>query len=399
MPPKPEKLTAGLLLMLSALTALVPLATDIYLVAVPTIAEDFGRSLHDVELAVSVFLLGFAAGQIGGGPLSDRFGRRTMVLWGLSVFALGSLGIMLAPDLEAMLVLRFVQALGGGLAVVNSQAIIRDLASGREGAAAMIRVIQVMMIAPLIAPVIGLVILKVSNWHSVFGFLMVYALLLILLFWRRLPETRAQATGGNPFRNYWTILSDRRIWGYLISVMGAYAAMLSFITASPGIFMGHYGMSEDLYPFTFACVVLTMVAMTKVNLKMLKKHLPPYLIALGQKLQMTASGLLLVSLLVYPQLPVWALTLMVMFYIGCHGFVVANSNASIIEYYPHLAGTAAALTGAIGFLSGGLAGGLVSLMSDGTPLAMAVMMFCAVTTAFLVRRTLLPGKPVAAESV
>ncbi|WP_221794051.1 multidrug effflux MFS transporter [Oceanobacter mangrovi] len=390
-----ERLTPALLLMLSALTALVPLATDIYLVAVPTIAEDYGRSLHDVELAVSFFLLGFAAGQVSGGPLSDRFGRRRMVLIGLSIFALGCLGIMLAPTLEYMLAFRVVQALGGGLAVVNSQAIIRDLASGREGAAAMIRVIQVMMIAPLVAPLLGLAILKLAEWHTIFGFLMVYALLLMLLFWKRLPETRAVATGGNPLKNYWTILSDRRVWGYLASVIGAYAAMLSFITASPGIYMGHYGLTENQYPITFACVVLTMVAMSKVNLKMLKKHMPPYLISLGQRLQMVVAAVMLAGILLFPNLPVWALTLMLMAYVGCHGFVVANANASIIEFYPRLAGTAAALSGALGFLSGGLAGGLVSVASDGTPVAMAAMMFGAVVVAYNVRRLVMPvtGQP------
>ncbi|MDO6805706.1 MFS transporter, partial [Wenyingzhuangia sp. 1_MG-2023] len=98
---------------------------------------------------------------------------------------------------------RAVQALGGGLAVVNSTAIIRDLASGREGASAMIRVIQVMMVAPLIAPLLGMFILKLLGWHAILGFLLVYALLLIALFYYRLPETRKVRTGGNRLRNYW----------------------------------------------------------------------------------------------------------------------------------------------------------------------------------------------------
>ncbi|MFK4754192.1 multidrug effflux MFS transporter [Oceanobacter antarcticus] len=380
------RLTPGFLLMLSALTALTPLGTDIYLSAVPAIASDYGNSLHEVELSVSVFLMGFSLGQLLGGPLSDRYGRRRMVLIGLSIFAVGSLGIILAPSLDVMLAFRVVQALGGGLAVVNSTAIIRDLASGREGAGAMIRVIQVMMIAPLVAPLLGMLILKMLGWHSVFGFLLIYALLLIVLFYFRLPETRKVRTGGNPLRNYWQVLSDRRIWGFVASTCAAYAGMLSFVTSSPGIFMGHFGLSDTVYPLVFGCVVLTMLAMSKVNLHLLKRYSPPVLISIGQKIQIAMGMLMVGYIFLFDELSVWPLTLMLMLYIGSHGFVVANATSSITEYFPHLAGTATALVGALGFASGGIAGGVVSALSDGSPKAMVCMMLAAVLFGSIIRR-------------
>ncbi|MDO6682660.1 MULTISPECIES: multidrug effflux MFS transporter [unclassified Oceanobacter] len=389
------RLTPGFLLMLSALTALAPLGTDIYLSAVPVIASEFSKSLHEVELSVSVFLMGFSLGQLLGGPLSDRYGRRTMVITGLAIFAVGAGGILLSQSLDEMLVFRAVQALGGGLAVVNSTAIIRDLASGREGASAMIRVIQVMMVAPLIAPLLGMFILKLLGWHAIFGFLLVYALLLIALFYYRLPETRKVRTGGNPLRNYWQVLGDPRVWGFIASTCGAYAGMLSFVTSSPGIFMGYFGLTETVYPLVFGCVVFTMLSMSKVNLHLLKRLDPPVLIGIGQKIQITMALLMIGYVFLFDQLSVWLLTLMLMLYVGSHGFVVANATSSITEFFPHLAGTATALVGAMGFASGGIAGSVVSSFSDGSPKAMICMMLAAALFGFTVRTLASPKTSVA----
>jgi MFS transporter, DHA1 family, multidrug resistance protein len=367
--------TTGLLLMLSALTALTPLATDIYLAAVPAMAEEFGRSLHDIELSISFYLLGFSCGQLLGGPLSDRFGRRRMVLSGLSVFALGTLVILLSPSLEVLWGARVLQALGGGLAVVNTGAIIRDFATGREGAGYMVRVVQVMMIAPLAAPIMGMLILKVSNWKAIFVFLLLYAATLIWLFFRYVPETSRHRVTGNLFRNYWIVLRERRVWGYIASTCAAYAGLLAFITASPSVYMGYFGLSEGTYPFVFGGNVLCMVAMSRVNLMLLKRFSPGKLVSLGQGLQLASGALMLGYALLWDQLSLVPLMILIMMFMGCHGFVVANCTSSTTEFFPAQAGTATALIGAMGFASGGIAGGIVSATSDGTPLSMVAVMF------------------------
>lgn len=153
----------NLLLMLSALTALAPLGTDIYLPAVPSMASRLGVVIHDIEISISFFLLGLSLGQLLGGPLSDQFGRRKLVLAGLVIFSLATLAIIFTTSVFWLWGLRFVQALGGGLAMVNSSAIIRDISSGQAGAANLIRVMQVMMLAPLIAPMLGMLILHFSD--------------------------------------------------------------------------------------------------------------------------------------------------------------------------------------------------------------------------------------------
>lgn len=363
-----------LLLMLSALTALAPLGTDIYLPAVPSMASRLGVVIHDIEISISFFLLGLSLGQLLGGPLSDQFGRRKLVLTGLSIFSLATLAIIFTTSVYWLWGLRCVQALGGGLAMVNTSAIIRDISSGPAGAANLIRVMQVMMLAPLVAPVLGMLILHFSDWNMIFVFLLIYSWVLIYLFYYYLPETSPKQANKNLFKNYGVVLQESRVWGFMISVCAAYAGLLTFVTASPSIFMEYFGLSETLYPFVFGLNVLTMVLMSRVNLRLLSRFTSKQLISIGQGIQAVAGLCLLVYLLAAPVIHLWILVPCIMLFMGSHSFIVANSLACTTEYFPKQAGTATALLAALGFLSGGLAGGLAGHFADGTPLPMVSVM-------------------------
>ncbi|WP_051206027.1 multidrug effflux MFS transporter [Oceanospirillum maris] len=370
-------LNLGLLLMLSALTALAPFGTDVYLSAIPVMAQDFSVAVHDVEISISYFLVGLSLGQLLGGPLSDRYGRRKLVITGLGLFALSSVVIVFSDSLMMLWVMRFFQALGGGLAMVNSSAIIRDLSSGKEGAANLIRVMQVMMVAPLVAPIIGMLILQVSNWNSIFAFLAVYALLLMALFYRYLPETSPMSVNGNLLKSYFNVIAERKVWGFITSTCAAYAGLLSFITASPGVLMGYFQLSETVYPFVFGFNVLAMVLMSRVNLRLLSHFHSRQLIALGQGLQLLSSSLMVAYILLFDQHTLFVLIPLTMLFMGSHSFVVANSISCTTELFPERAGTATALIAALGFFSGGLAGGIVGHFADGTPLPMVLMLLSA----------------------
>jgi len=371
--------------MLSALTALAPFGTDVYLSAIPVMARDFGVVVHEVELSIIYFLLGLSLGQLLGGPLSDRYGRRKLVISGLGLFAFSSLMIMFSDNLQTLWSMRFLQALGGGLAMVNSSAIIRDISSGKMGAANLIRVMQVMMVAPLVAPIIGMLILLVSNWNTIFAFLLVYALILMVLFYRYLPETSPMQVNGNLLASYFVVIRERRVWGFITSTCAAYAGLLGFITASPGVLMGYFGLSETLYPFVFGFNVATMVLMSRVNLRLLNRFEPRQLIALGQGMQLTASGLMVAYILLADQHSLYVLIPMTMLFMGSHSFVVANSISCTTELFPERAGTATALIAALGFLSGGLAGGILGYFADGTPLPMVLMLFSACVVGVSIR--------------
>ncbi|OPX57149.1 hypothetical protein BTE48_01325 [Oceanospirillum multiglobuliferum] len=371
--------------MLSALTALAPLGTDIYLAAVPSMALDFSVAIHDVEASISYFLVGLSLGQLLGGPLSDRFGRRKLVISGLGLFALSSLGILFSEGLIQLWLFRFIQALGGGLAMVNSSAIIRDLSSGKAGAANIIRVMQVMMIAPLAAPIIGMLILQISNWNNIFVFLMLYSLILMLLFYRYLPETSPMQASGNWFSNYFAVIREYRVWGFIASTCAAYAGLLGFITASPGVLMGYFGLSETLYPFVFGFNVLMMVLMSRANLRLLGRFESSQLISIGQGMQLLSSSLMLAYILLSEQHTLYILIPLTMLFMGSHSFVVANSIACTTELFPQRAGTATALIAALGFFSGGLSGGIIGYFSDGTPLPMVSVLFVACLTGIGIR--------------
>lgn len=358
---------------------MTPLAVDAYLPAMPAIADDFSVSIHQVELTLSLFLGGFSIGQLIGGPFSDHLGRRRTALTGIGLFLLGTLGVILSPDIHWMWLFRVLQALGGGLAVVNGPAIIRDLSSGSESAKNLSYMALIMMMAPLLAPLIGMLLLHATHWRGIFLFLFLYALIIGVAIHRRLPETRRidqQRTG--VLQRYWQVLRHRHALGYLFAQGFTYAGMFAFITASPLVYMHYFGLSETLYPFIFGINVIAMVVMSRLNILLLIRLSPKRLLSLGQLLQITTGGLLLAYLLLVsePWLPV--VVCCVILFVGCQGLIVANATASTVEFFPHNSATATALLGAGGFLMGAGSSSLVGLFGDGTPIPMAGIMWgCA----------------------
>lgn len=366
------------IVMLAALTAMGPLSVDAYLPAMPAIADSLAITIHQVELSLSIYLAAFAFGQLFGGPFSDRFGRRYGVLLGTSLFFAGSIVISLAQGLEALWLGRVIQALGGGIAIVNSSAIIRDVSSGKDSARLLSHMAIIMMLAPLLAPSIGVLFLKFAGWRSIFIFLAAYSLLIFSIFNKRLPETRIKvpSTEHSPklLQRYTMVLKNRKALSYMASQCLAYGGMFAFITASPVVYIKYFQVSETLYPFLFGANILCMVTANRINVFLLRRLMPPSLLTLGQLLQLTAGVILFayIGLSKTPQL--LHVMLLVMFYVGSHGFISSNSTACTVEFFPTNSGTATALIGAFSFLTGAIAGAMVSFLGDGTPWPMAIVM-------------------------
>lgn len=370
-----------LILFLAALTALTPLAIDAYLPAMPDMATYFGVSIHDVELSLSLFLAGFAVGQIVGGPFSDHFGRRAATGSGISLFCLGTLGIIFSPTIQWVWAFRLIEAFGGGLAVVNSAAVIRDLSKGQESARHLSNMAVIMMLAPLLAPLIGMLLLHFSGWQLIFHFLLVYGLFIGSTLFFKLPETRQIAEHRpSAFHRYKMVLSNRYAVGFIFSQCFALGGMFAFITGSPSVYMGYFGISETVYPFVFGINVVAMMMFNRLNLRLLHRHRPQDILSIGQAGQLTSALLLLVYISVSPAPTLYVVMPLIIVFIGIMGLIVANATSSTVEYFPTNSATATALLGASGFATGALSGALVGLMGDGTPWPMAlVMFFCAVT--------------------
>lgn len=351
-----------LALLVAANTALAPFAIDAYLPAMGALAESIGASIHRTELSLSVFLAGFALGQLLFGPLSDRLGRRPVLLGGLVVFLLASLAITQVESLSTLLAWRFVQALGGGATVVNSAAIVRDCFSGREAARVMSTMAMIMLLAPLAAPVVGSGLLHLGDWWLIFVFLAAYAAFLLWLLGTKLPETRSRdwpaASPRQMLGNYASVLTHRESLGYICAAAMTFAGLFAFITASPFVYLQHFGVSPSLYPLLFGANVVTMLASNRLNMRLLRRYTPQQNLRLGLAIQLSA-GLGLVAMMASGLESLWLVVPLVMLFAGTIGLVAPNAITSLLDNFPQMSATATALQGSIQFSCGALAGVLV----------------------------------------
>ncbi|WP_110685330.1 Bcr/CflA family multidrug efflux MFS transporter [Salinicola aestuarinus] len=351
-----------LALLVAANTALAPLAIDAYLPAMPSIAAAIDASVHHTELSLSVFLLGFALGQLICGPLSDRLGRKPVLMTGLVVFLFASLALTQVGSLASLWSWRFIQALGGGACVVNSAAIVRDQFSGREAARVMSTMVMILMMAPLVAPALGSALLHLADWWLIFMFLAVYALFVILLLGRYLPETHGRdpdaPSAGQILNNYLSVLKHREAMGYIAAVSMSFAGMFAFITGSPYLYMEHYGLSSALYPFVFGANILIMASSNRLNIRLLRTRTPQQNLLLGLGIQL-AAGLSLVALLITGLDSIYTIAPMMVVFVGMQGLISPNAMSSMLDHFPKMSATATALQGCLQFTCGAAAGALV----------------------------------------
>lgn len=356
-------LTPGRVSLLVAInTALAPFAIDAYLPAMGVLAASIGASIHHTELSISVFMAGFAIGQLLFGPVSDRLGRKPVLLSGLVVFLLASLMLATVGTLTELLAWRFVQALGGGACVVNSAAIVRDCFSGKQAASVISTMAMIMMLAPLVAPLFGSALLYLSGWRVIFVFLAGYAAFLLWLMSTQLPETRDpnQSVASFPqvLRNYVSVVRHREGLGYIFAVSASFGGLFAFVTASPFVYMEHFGLSPAVYPFVLGANVIFIALSNRLNIHLLKSRTPLQNLYLGLAIQLVAAGSLVTTVLTgMASLPM--VVALVMLYSGMIGLISPNAMALLLDHFGHMSATATALMGAAKFGSAALAGVMV----------------------------------------
>ncbi|XKH59231.1 multidrug effflux MFS transporter [Halomonas sediminis] len=380
-------------LLVAANTALAPFAIDAYLPAMAALAESIGASIHRTELSISVFLFGFALGQLIFGPLSDRLGRKPVLLGGLLVFFVASLAIISVDSLSTLLIWRFIQALGGGACVVNSAAIVRDCFSGREAAKVMSTMALIMMLAPLVAPTVGSLLLYVAGWWLIFGFLAVYAAFLFWLLGTRLPETRDMsqpvASPRQVLGNYASILSHREGMGYVCAVAASFAGLFAFITASPFLYLEHFGLSPAMYPVVFGVNVLGIALSNRVNIQLLSRRTPQQNLRLGLTVQWVAATALVIATAT-GMASLYVVVPLVMLFTGMIGMISPNAISSLLDHFGHISATATALLGSVQFSCGALAGVMVGAFEVESLWPMVVTMLAAATIGNIGLRLLTP---------
>lgn len=366
---------------LGILIGLSPLAVDLYLPSMPTIAQDLNASPAAVTQTLSVYLACFALPQLVFGPLSDAWGRRFSMFTGLGIFLLGSIACALASDITELILARGLQGVGSAAIIVTVPALVRDRYRNEEFARIMGIVMMVMAIAPLVAPLVGGFILTLSGWRANFVLLAVLAGLSLLLFRMQIGETLARARRV-PFRpatllrNYGALVRHGRSLCFILCSGFAFGGMMSFLSASPFVYIELYGVSELKYGLLFACNILAMMAFTVVGNRFVRRTGSHRMLGLAMGVMLAATAVMLALMLTgRPPLPLVVVS--VMLFVGTNGVISANSMALVMARFAAISGSASAMAGSMRFGAGALAGVVVSILHDGTAWPMfAVMMGC-----------------------
>ena len=371
--------------LLAVLTAISPLAIDMYLPAMALMAADLNTDIHWVELSVSAYLIGFAIGQLSGGPLSDRLGRKPLIITGLLIFTLSSYCLIETTSLTALLWLRVIQALGGGLASVNAAAIVRDLFRGADVARTLSMVAMITMMAPLLAPVFGALTLSLSGWRTIFLILTVYGGLALLLLSLLLPESHPPAARHRrlPLQDYGRIFRHHRARTLILALSLSYSGMFIFITASPYLYLEHFARTPQQFPWLFGANILVMMAMNRLNMRLLNRWHSQVILRTGLALQALCAVLMVMLMVLHPQAGLWWLLPLMMLFVGSLGLIGANAIAMVLHHFRDISATANALAGVLQFCGGALAGLLWAQLHDGTPLPMLLMMLTTAALALI----------------
>ena len=361
-----------LVALLVALMAVVALGIDMMLPALDDIAADLDVAReNDRQYVITTYLFGFGAAQLFYGPLSDRFGRKPVMLGALGLFLLTTLICALTPSFELLLAARFSQGAAAAASRVISVAIARDLTSGRRMAEVMSMVMTAFMAVPVLAPSLGQLILTVAPWRWIFVFLMVFGAALIVWIQIRLPETlhpefRRPLRVTPIARAFWESLTYRLMTGYTLAGAFFFGGLYAFLNTSQQIFTGHFGLDDNIFPLAFAAIAAGMGVTSYTNSKLVMR--------IGQRRLSHGAliGFLIVSaihtalllagvdnIVVFIALLVCSMPLL--------GLIAANFSALAMEPVGHIAGTASALYGFATGMIGAVLGGVIGQLYDGTP--------------------------------
>jgi DHA1 family bicyclomycin/chloramphenicol resistance-like MFS transporter len=387
-----------LVVVLGALSAFGPLSIDMYLPALPEMGDDLGAAPSLVQLTLTACLLGLAAGQLLGGPISDARGRRAPLLAGLAVYVVASVACAAAPSIGVLIGCRLLQGAAGAFGIVIGRAIVRDRAAGREAAALFAALILVNGVAPIVAPVLGAGILQGTTWRGVFALLAAIGVVLAVATALLLPESlppQDRRPGGlrDTLRTFRALLADGRFVGCVVSSGLAFAAMFAYISGSPFVLQEVYGASPAVFSVLFAVNGLAIVLAGRLTERLAGRGHEPEPLMWAGLLGVAGGGVaLLVSVLAGLGLAGVLPSLFVA--VGSIGVIVPNAAAIALDGHPSTAGAASGLLGLAQFAFGAAAAPLVGLAGEDTAVPMAVViavlaLAALATFAALVR----PGAP------
>ena len=396
--PLPQFAHAPLLPLIIAYLMMQPLSTDLYLASLPSLSVIFNVPPATVQLTLSLFVIGFGSAQLIIGPLSDRYGRRPLILWGLALYMLGSALCSLAPSIELLIGARFLQSIGCCAAVMISRAIVRDAFEPLQSIRVIARASTWLALAPLLGPILGSWLEVTFGWRAAFTVHLLLATTLLVLTYRHLPETNLHK---NPdatnlaglSASFRLVLGSREFWAYALPGSLSYGAIFAFISGSSIVLIRVLDVPTEFFGYCFAFGVSGYLSGTLVCRRLLPRIGAQTTLRIGGTMSFAAGALFLVAVLA--GFAHWSVVVLAMFMtMGAHGLNFPIGQSGAVNPFPHHAGTAAGLFGALGMLVAFIVGTIVGATHNGTLYPLALITLGNGLTIFLVARLLAPAQSV-----
>ena len=349
-----------------------------YLPALPQIGASLGAQIDAVQASLTAFFLALGVGQLLYGPVSDMWGRKKPLYLGLAVFVLASIGCALAPDIETLVALRFLQGLGAAAGMAIPRAVVRDLYTGNDAARMMSLLMLVFSVSPILAPLVGSGVIAVAGWRGVFWAVALAAMVGLVLVATQLKETRpaaqrVESSLGSALRAYGVLLRDRHYMGLVLVGGCAMGGFFVYLSSSPFVLINHYGLTPLQYSMAFSFNAVAFIGASQFNGALGER----FGLARVVKGAASAAGGVMLLLLAYYLAggDSWVVLVALYFLSSAFmGMVIPTTSVLALEAHGAIAGTASALLGTLQMLSGAVAMGVMGLLGSARPLPMVAGM-------------------------
>ena len=357
----------ALITLLAALQAFGPLSIDMYLPAISAIAADFATTTDHAQQTISAFLFGLFAGMLLYGPLSDHYGRRRLLLGGITLYLVATVACLFSADATQLSIARLFQAFGGAAASVLGRTLVRDLFPSEEAPQILSLMHLVTMLATLAAPLVGSLLLQFWGWRMIFVLLVLFAAIMLLAVSLRIPDT-GRNPKSSPLRVYVSYLQLAReplAMGYVLCIGLTFTGLFAYITGSPFVFMDYFGKSPTVYALYFGANIVGVIVVVLLNARFVKRVGVRRMLLAGGSTAALAGVLLLGGAWLAPD-ALWIIVLGTFLLISITGLIGANCIARLMQLYPNNAGAASGLAIAMQFGLGALGSALLTQIHDGT---------------------------------
>lgn len=366
-----------LIFILAAIVALGPLSVDMYLPTMPSMVDFFGTTISQVQLTLSSYLLGFALFHLVCGPLSDRYGRKPVLLGGLALYVMMSVACALAATIEQLIVFRFFQAMGACCAPTLGRAVVRDIFPPHEAVKALAYVSSLMAVAPVIAPTLGGVLVTMGDWRLSFWVLAAAGVIAMLLTFFQVPESLPHKQTLHPKNiagNYLALLRSPDYMGCVLTSACLYAGAFAFVSGSSFVLIDFMGVKPAFFGMYFLAIVFGYVSGNLMTARIAHAWSPNTLFKIGIAIAFFPGALMVIFAALEWYHPL-LIVLPVLFVTMGIGLVLPQSMALALKPFPHMAATASALLGFLQMSASAFAGLLVGIFLVDKPLPMALVIW------------------------